>query len=86
MRFFDELVNRTGILGELFGFFWSNKWWWLTPMLLILFVFGGLIVFRAKLCYRAVYLHAVLGGRTSNVIKILDPDTWRGLHRQPHGT
>ena len=45
MRFLDELVNRTGILGELFGFFWSNKWWWLTPMLLILFVFGGLIVF-----------------------------------------
>ena len=45
MRFFDELVNRTGILGELFGFFWSNKWWWLTPMLLVLFVFGGLIVF-----------------------------------------
>ena len=31
--------------------------------------------FRAKLCYRAVYLHAVLGGRTSNVTKILDPDT-----------
>jgi hypothetical protein len=45
MRFLDELVNRTGILGELFGFFWSNKWWWLTPMLLVLFVFGGLIVF-----------------------------------------
>ena len=45
MRFFDELVNRTGILGELFGFFWNNKWWWLTPMLLVLFVFAGLIVF-----------------------------------------
>ena len=45
MRFLDELVNRTGILGELFGFFWNNKWWWLTPMLLVLFVFGGLIVF-----------------------------------------
>jgi len=45
MRFFDELVNRTGILGALFGFFWNNKWWWLTPMLLVLFVFGGLIVF-----------------------------------------
>jgi hypothetical protein len=45
MRFFDELVNRTGVLGELVGFFWHNKWWWLTPMLLVLFVFGGLIVF-----------------------------------------
>jgi len=45
MRFFDELVNRTSIIGELFAFFWSNKWWWLTPMLLVLFVFGGLIVF-----------------------------------------
>jgi len=45
MRFFDELVNRTGILGELFSFFWNNKWWWLTPMLLVLIVFGVLIFF-----------------------------------------
>jgi predicted membrane channel-forming protein YqfA (hemolysin III family) len=45
MRFFDELVNRTGIIGELFGFFWHNKWWWLTPMLFVLFAFGGLIIF-----------------------------------------
>ena len=51
MRFFDELVNRTGILGELFGFFWNNKWWWLTPMLLVLF--------RAKLCYRAFNIYTL---------------------------
>jgi uncharacterized membrane protein len=45
MRFFADLASRTGIIGELFKFFWNTKWWWLTPMLLVLFVFGGLIVF-----------------------------------------
>ena len=44
MRFFADFASRTGIVGELFKFFWSTKWWWLTPMLLVLFVFGGLIV------------------------------------------
>ncbi len=44
MGFFADLASRTGIVGELFQFFWSTKWWWLTPMLLVLFVFGGLIV------------------------------------------
>ena len=45
MRFFADLASRTGIIGELFKFFWNTKWWWLTPMLLVLFIFGGLIVF-----------------------------------------
>ncbi len=45
MRFFEELASRTGIAGELFSFFWHNKWWWLTPMILVLMIFGGLIVF-----------------------------------------
>ena len=39
MRLFEELVSRTGIVGELFKFFW------LTPMLLVLLIFSGLIVF-----------------------------------------
>jgi len=45
MRFFEDLASRTGIVGELFSFFWHNKWWWLTPMILVLMIFGGLIVF-----------------------------------------
>ena len=44
MRFFEDLASRTGIVGELISFYWNNKWW-LTPMLLVLFIFGGLSIF-----------------------------------------
>ena len=45
MSFFKSLTNRMGIMGELLHFFLSNKWWWITPMLFILLMFGLLIVF-----------------------------------------
>jgi Family of unknown function (DUF5989) len=35
---------RFGIVGELFSFFWSNKRWWLVPMLIALFLVGALIL------------------------------------------
>jgi Family of unknown function (DUF5989) len=38
------VVGRFGIVGELFFYFWSNKKWWLVPMLVTLFLFGVLIV------------------------------------------
>jgi hypothetical protein len=34
-----------GIAGDLLSFFWQNKWWWLTPMILLLLGLGGLVVF-----------------------------------------
>jgi hypothetical protein len=37
-------ARRFGIVGELFSFFWSNKRWWLVPMLVALFLIGTLIV------------------------------------------
>jgi hypothetical protein len=37
-------AGRFGIVSELFGFFWSNKRWWLVPMLIALFLIGALIV------------------------------------------
>ena len=37
-------AGRLGIVGELFAFFWSNKRWWLVPMLVTLFLLGALIV------------------------------------------
>jgi hypothetical protein len=40
-----QKVGKFGILGELFGYFWEGKWWWLTPMLLVLCFFGGLVIF-----------------------------------------
>jgi len=37
-------VNRVGTVGQLFSFFWSNKRWWLVPMLVTLFLLGVVIV------------------------------------------
>jgi Family of unknown function (DUF5989) len=37
-------ASRLGIVGELFSFFWSNKRWWLVPMLITLFLLGALII------------------------------------------
>lgn len=37
-------TSRLGIAGELLSFFWSNKRWWLVPMLITLFLVGTLIV------------------------------------------
>ncbi len=45
MKRIESFVNRLGILGDLLSFFWGNKWWWLTPMILMLLALGGLIVF-----------------------------------------
>ena len=45
MKRLGGFTNRLGIMGDLLMFFWRNKWWWITPMLLMLFGLGGLIVF-----------------------------------------
>jgi Family of unknown function (DUF5989) len=36
--------QRFEIVGELFTFFWSNKRWWMVPILVTLFLFGVLLV------------------------------------------
>ena len=45
MWFFESMFTRMGIMGELLSFFWQHKWWWLTPMILVLLIFGILIFF-----------------------------------------
>lgn len=45
MKLFEGLVNRVAIAGELLGFFWQNKWWWLTPMIVALLFVGVLVIF-----------------------------------------
>ncbi len=45
MRFMDSLTSRMGIAGELLQFFWQHKWWWLTPMIILLFLVGTLVIF-----------------------------------------
>ncbi len=44
MRFTEGVTQRFGIAGELMGFLWQRKLWWLIPMVLVLLVFGGLMV------------------------------------------
>jgi hypothetical protein len=41
------MVAFRGIVGtllELFQFLWARKLWWLTPMVVVLLVFAGLII------------------------------------------
>jgi hypothetical protein len=45
MRFFKGALGRFSIASELLQFFWERKLWWLTPMILLLLVFGLLIIF-----------------------------------------
>lgn len=44
MKATEGLVERFGIAGELMGFLWQRKLWWLIPMVFVLLVFGGLMV------------------------------------------
>jgi len=42
--FLRSMSSNFGVVGELLGFFWSNKRWWLIPMVVLLMLFGLLIV------------------------------------------
>jgi hypothetical protein len=44
MKTLRNAVCNLGVAGELLSFFWSNKRWWLAPMLFTLFLLGLLIV------------------------------------------
>ncbi len=41
---FQSFRTRLGIVGELFGFLWQNKLWWLIPMMVTLLLLGLLLV------------------------------------------
>jgi hypothetical protein len=45
MKRMEGFRNRLGIMGDLLAFFWASKWWWLTPMIIMLLGLGGLVVF-----------------------------------------
>jgi hypothetical protein len=44
MKFTEGMRERFGIAGELMGFLWERKLWWLIPMVFVLLLFGGLMV------------------------------------------
>lgn len=44
MKVTEGVRERFGIAGELLGFLWQRKLWWLIPMVFVLLLFGGLMV------------------------------------------
>ena len=46
MKWLKKLRNRTGIFGELLGFLWKAKMWWLIP-LIVVFVLLLLVIILA---------------------------------------
>ncbi len=44
MKFIQQATRRVGIAGELLGFLWGNKRWWMVPMILLLLVFAVFLI------------------------------------------
>jgi hypothetical protein len=44
MGFLTTTRQRLAIVEELFSFFWGNKRWWMTPILVMLFLFAVLLI------------------------------------------
>ena len=42
-----DFTSRMGIVGELMGFLWRAKMWWLIPMVIALLLFAVLIFFAS---------------------------------------
>ncbi len=40
-----KLGTRLGVLGELFSYLWQRRLWWLIPMLVVLILVVGLLIF-----------------------------------------
>ena len=37
--------SRLGVTGELLEFLWQQRFWWMIPMVLVLLLVGGLVIF-----------------------------------------
>ena len=46
-NFIRTMTSNLGVVGELLGFLWRRKLWWLIPMVALLLVFGLLLVFAS---------------------------------------
>jgi hypothetical protein len=40
-----KALAKIGVFGELLGFLWKRKLWWMIPMIVFLVILGFLIVF-----------------------------------------
>ena len=47
-KFFRSMGSNFGVVGELLGFLWQRKLWWLIPIVVVLLIFGLLLVFASS--------------------------------------
>lgn len=59
-RLFRLMANNMGVVGELLGFLWERKLWWLMPMVIVLLVFWFTMGICIGVRYRTIYLHHLL--------------------------
>lgn len=45
--FIRSMTSNFGVVGELLGFLWKRKLWWLVPMVAVLLLFGLLLIFAS---------------------------------------
>ena len=45
--FLRSMTSNLGVAGELLGFLWQRKLWWLIPMVTVLLLFALLLVFAS---------------------------------------
>ncbi len=45
MEILRGAIERIGIAGELLGFLWRRKLWWMIPIVTVLLLFGILLIF-----------------------------------------
>jgi len=41
------LTNKLGVAGELLGFLWAQKLWWMIPLVVMLLLLAALIAFAS---------------------------------------
>ena len=46
-NFFRGMASNLDVVGELLGFMWQRKLWWLIPMITLLLIFGLLLIFAS---------------------------------------
>ena len=40
-----RLTSRVGVVGRLFQYLWRERMWWMIPMVVVLLLFVGLVLF-----------------------------------------
>jgi len=45
--FIRSMISNLGVVGELLGFLWQRRLWWLIPMVAMLLIFGLLLIFAS---------------------------------------